>query len=223
MADGSDALPKGAAGVWGQVVAALILVPALCVGLWALGETGTPTSVPTPAAACPEEKPARTDPPRVSEAQLCDLLKRPDLAQLLGTPSETPKSAGGRDGSIGRPSGRVDFETYTVTLSAGYDGLPVTESVAFLGKDAQERTVLGHPAVLSSDYTLSISFRLDGSDATSGPGVPVRTLTVARDPKDGGDSFELSLWRANGGVPDDAVLLRVAEKVLPTIPGWEAA
>ena len=33
---------------------------------------------------------------------------------------------------------------------------------------------------------------------------------------------EVTLWRADGGVPDDAVLLRVAEKVLPTVPRWAA-
>jgi hypothetical protein len=42
---------------------------------------------------------------------------------------------------------------------------------------------------------------------------------VARDANDSGGSFELALWRTDGGVPDDAVLLRVAEKVLPTVPG----
>ncbi|WP_406308939.1 hypothetical protein [Streptomyces sp. NBC_00623] len=73
-----------------------------------------------------------------------------------------------------------------------------------------------------SDRTISISFRLDGSDTDSGPGVPARALTVARDAEDSGGSFEVVLWRADGGVPDDAVLLRVAEKVLPTVPGWAA-
>ncbi|MFF7190678.1 hypothetical protein ACFZAR_36935 [Streptomyces sp. NPDC008222] len=43
---------------------------------------------------------------------------------------------------------------------------------------------------------------------------------MAQDAKDRGSSFEGSLWRADGWVPDDAVLLRVAEKVLPTVPGW---
>ncbi|WP_328891535.1 hypothetical protein [Streptomyces sp. NBC_00316] len=45
---------------------------------------------------------------------------------------------------------------------------------------------------------------------------------MAQDAKDSGGSFEVTLWRADGGVPDDAVLLRAAEKVLPTVPGWAA-
>lgn len=59
--------------------------------------------------------------------------------------------------------------------------------------------------------------------------VPGRTLQrrevdrYARDAPDGGDSFELTLWRADGAVPDDAVLLRVAGQVPPTVPGWAAA
>lgn len=120
------------------------------------------------------------------------------------------------------PSARVEFGTYTVTLSATYDRFPVAGSAAFLGNGARQRTVLGRPAVVYSDRTISISFRLDGSDTDSGPGVPARALTVARDAKDSGGSFEVVLWRADGVVPDEAVLLRVAEKVLPTVPGWTA-
>ncbi|HEY9367613.1 DUF6215 domain-containing protein [Streptomyces sp.] len=236
MADDIDALPKGA-GMVGQVVAGLTLVPALCVGLWALGDTANSNSGAPQPATCAEGKTGKASeepgqvPGRVSGTQLCKALNRPDLADLLGTPTETLKSASGSDGSfklgsgkeIATPSSRVEFGTYTVTLSASYDRLPVAGSAAYLGRDAQERTVLGRPAVLSSDYTLSISFRLDGSDAHSGPGVPARSLTVARDAKDSGGSLTVTVWREGGGVPDDAVLLRVAEKVLPTVPGWNAA
>ncbi|MFF7896586.1 hypothetical protein ACFZDI_32710 [Streptomyces sp. NPDC007907] len=44
-------------------------------------------------------------------------------------------------------------------------------------------------------------------------------MTVARDAEDRGGSLDVTLWRADGVVPDDAVLPRVAEKVLPTVPG----
>ncbi|MFF3459314.1 DUF6215 domain-containing protein [Streptomyces sp. NPDC002730] len=149
---------------------------------------------------------------------------------MLGTPGEIAKTAGGSGGSvelaggkeIATPSAQVEFGTYTVTLSATYDRLPVAGSAALLGVGARQRTVLGRPAVLYSDRTISISFRLDGSDTASGPGVPARALTVAQDAKDSGGSFEVTLWRADGGVPDDAALLRVAEKVLPTVPRWAA-
>ncbi|MFB7311088.1 DUF6215 domain-containing protein [Streptomyces sp. NPDC056192] len=234
MADDIDAPTKGA-GAWGQAVAAVALVAALGVGLWALGETSSSNS-DLPPATCsggePEKTPGKAGKVlrRVSGAQLCEALNRTDLAELLGTPGETAKTAGGSGGSVkfagGKevftPSARVEFGTYTVTLSATYDRFPVAGSAALLGNGARQRTVLGRPAVVYSDRTISISFRLDGSDTDSGPGVPARALTVARDAKDSGGSFEVVLWRADGVVPDDAVLLRVAEKVLPTVPGWTA-
>ncbi|WP_137990432.1 DUF6215 domain-containing protein [Streptomyces vilmorinianum] len=229
MADDIDTLPRGA-GAWGQAVAAVVLTAVLGVGLWTLGETassGSATPRPATCSGAEAEKAAG----RVSGAQLCEALHRPDLAALLGTPGEIAKTAGGGAGTfrpvggkeIVTPSAEVEFETYTVTLKATYDRLPVAGSAAYLGDGARQRTVLGRPAVLYWDRTLSISFRLDGSDATSGPGVPVCALSVARDAKDSGGSFEVVLWRADGAVPDDAVLLRVAEKVLPTIPGWNAS
>jgi len=45
-------------------------------------------------------------------------------------------------------------------------------------------------------------------------------LVVAPDVKDGGGSYELSIWRQDNVRPDDTALLRVAQQVLPTIPGW---
>ncbi|MFD4624495.1 hypothetical protein [Streptomyces sp. NPDC058475] len=35
-------------------------------------------------------------------------------------------------------------------------------------------------------------------------------------------SFEVVIWRQDEVPPDDAALLRVAEQVLPTVPGWTA-
>ncbi|MFD5395989.1 DUF6215 domain-containing protein [Streptomyces sp. NPDC127097] len=217
------------AGAWGQAVAAVALVAALGIGLWAFQGTSSSSDGAQPPATCSggeAEKKSR----HVSGAQLCAALNRPDLAELLGTPGQAAKTAGGSGSSvklgngkeIATPSAQVEFETCTVTLSATYDGHPVAGSAALLGDGARQRTVLDRPAVVYADRTISIRFRLDGSDTDSGPGVPARTLTVAQDAKDSGGSFEVSLWRADGAVPDDAVLLRVAEKVLPTVPGWAA-
>lgn len=211
---------------WGQAVVAVALVAALGGGLLAFGRTSE-NSGPPPATCSDEE--SKKSAGRVTGAELCEALHRPDLPALLGTPTETAKTAHGSDGSVGlaggkdipMPSAEVEFDTYTVTLSATYDGLPVAGSHELLG-EAQERTVLGRPAVLYSDRTIRINFRLDGGDADSGPGVPLRSLMVAQDAKDGGGSFDVTLWRADGMAPDDAVLLRVAEKVLPTVPGWTA-
>ncbi|MCT4353974.1 DUF6215 domain-containing protein [Streptomyces sp. Je 1-79] len=235
MAEDVDALPKGA-GMWGQVVAGLLVVPALGFGLWAMGEAvGDTGGGPPRPAACGDGEtggtPGKTRETRgrLSGDELCKALNRPDLARLLGTPEEMATSADGSDGSlklagaardIATPTSEVRFATYTVTLSALYDGAPVAGYTPFTGHSAEERKVLGRPAVLYSDQTISIRFRLDGSDAETGPGVPARSVIVARDARDSGGSYEVTLWRGDGAVPDDAVLLRVAEAVLPTLPGW---
>ncbi|WP_329112847.1 DUF6215 domain-containing protein [Streptomyces sp. NBC_01353] len=218
-----------------QAVAGLLLVPALCAGLWVLGETVDSNGVNSAKgpASCsdgePEKAPVEPGQVPVTGTQLCEVLNRPDLAELLGTPTEPVKSAHGSDSSFGigdekvaTPSAEVEIGTYTVTLSATYDDRPVGGEPSILWNDAQRRKLLGRPAVLYSDRTISIRFRLDGSDAQTGPGVPTRTVVVARDAKDSGGSFEVTLWRQDGWVPDDAVLLDIAEKVLPTVPGWSA-
>ncbi len=231
MADDIDASTKGPSA-WAQAVAALALGAALCVGLWTLRGTSSTDSAPPPARCSDgesEKAPAKT-PGRVAGVELCEALNRPGLAELLGTPGDIAKSALGSDPSVGSangketatPSGRVELGTYTVTLTATYDNLPVAGSAALLGVDAQQRAVLGRPAVLYSQRTISIRFRLDGSDTDSGPGLPARVLTVSQDAKDSGGSFDVAIWREDGQVPDDAVLLRLAEKVLPTVPGWAA-
>ncbi|MFI9749608.1 DUF6215 domain-containing protein [Streptomyces collinus] len=211
------------ANAWGQALAAVVLVGALGAGFWGLAKTSSAESEPKPATCSDGETPAPQG-KHLSGAQLCEALNRPDLAALLGTPTEIAKTASGSDSSIGKiatPQAQVEFETYTVTLSATYDGLPVAGSETLLGSDARRQKVLGRPGVLYSNRTVSISFRLDGGDADSGPGVPARALTVAQDAKDRGGSLDVTLWRADGVVPDDAVLLRVAETVLPTVPGWK--
>ncbi|MFD9305122.1 DUF6215 domain-containing protein [Streptomyces sp. NPDC060048] len=236
MADDFDAPNKGVAAV-GQAITALALVGGLGIGFWTTAQSSADTSTPPPRpATCsggePEKPSAESGAaPRVSGAQLCTALHRPDLAELLGTPGESAKSAGGSEGSfrpaggeeIAAPSARVEFGTYTVTLRVGYDRFPVSTTAALLGEETPGRMVLGRQAALYSDRTISISFRLDGSDSQSRPGVPARVLAVARDAQDSGGSYDVTLWRTDGLVPDDAVLLRVAETVLPTIPGWSAA
>ncbi|WP_063739343.1 DUF6215 domain-containing protein [Streptomyces iakyrus] len=223
MAEENDA-PMTGANAWAQALAAVVLVGALGAGFWGLAKTSAAESEPKPATCSDTETPAPKG-KHLSGAQLCKALNRSDLAALLGTPTEVAKTASGSDSSIGEiatPQAQVEFETYTVTLSATYDGLPVAGSETLLGTDARPRKTLGRPGVLYSTRTISISFRLDGEDADSGPGVPARAVTVAQDAKDRGGSLDVTLWRADGVVPDDAVLLRVAEAVLPTVPGWKA-
>ncbi|GAA2435163.1 DUF6215 domain-containing protein [Streptomyces mauvecolor] len=215
---------------WLQAVAAVGLVAALCAGVWVSGALSDSGSVAKPATCSGGEPTTAAGKAHVSGAQLCKALNRPDLAELLGTPGQIAKTASGSDSSmsllagkdVATPSAQVEFETYTVTLAGTFDRLPVAGSASLLGKGAQQRTLLGRPAVLYSDQTVSIRFRLDGGDAQTGPGVPARVVSVARNAKDSGGSFEVTLWRSDGRVPDDAVLLRIAEQVLPTVPGWTA-
>lgn len=222
--------PKESGSPWLQAVAAVALVAALCAGAWASGALSDSSGVAKPATCSDGEPTTAAGKAHVSGAQLCEALNRPDLAELLGTPGQIAKTASGSDSSmsllggkdIPTPSAQVKFETYTVTLAGTFDGLPVAGSASLLGRGAQQRTVLGRPAVLYSDQTISIRFRLDGGDAQTGPGVPARVVSVAQNAKDSGGSFEVTLWRSDGLIPDDAVLLRVAEKLLPTVPGWTA-
>ncbi|MFF1409343.1 DUF6215 domain-containing protein [Streptomyces sp. NPDC058289] len=235
MSEDAGTITKGAA--IGQGLTAVALIGAMGIGLWAAGESVNSSGERKPVTCShglPEETPAKAEVEagHVSGAQLCAALHRPDLADLLGTPGEAVKNANGggstfkpvgSDEEIHTPSGEIELDTYTVHLRASYDGLTVATVARFLGDGTPPQTVLGRPATFYSDRTLSISFSLDGSNASSGSGVPTRSLVVARDPEDGNGSYELTLWRSDGGVPDDAVVLRVAEQVLPTIPGWAAA
>ena len=233
MSDSNDVPEKGM-NPWGQAISAVALVAALALGFWALTKTqnadGGAESKPAACSGGAAQKGGKAA-DRVHGDELCEALNRSDLAELLGTPGETAKSASGNDESsigtgrekIANPSARVEFATYTVTLSATYDKLPVGDSAVLLGQDGQLRKVLGRPGAFYSTQTMKIGFRLDGSDATSAPGVPARVLDVALDAEDKGGSYELALWRSDGGVPDDATLLQIAETVLPRIPGWSAA
>ncbi|MCX4761976.1 DUF6215 domain-containing protein [Streptomyces sp. NBC_01275] len=216
---------------WGQAVMAVVLVGALAGGLWVIQKNsaeGASAAADEPAS-CSNDKDAKPSAKRISGAQLCKALNRTDLSWLLGTPREKAQTAHGSESSvklaggteIATPEATVTFETYSVKLSRSYDGFPVADMADLLGGTAQKKTIAGHPAVLYSDRTIALSFDLGGSGkASTGPGGIARSLIVAPDAKDGGGSYELAIWRQDDVVPDDAALLSVAERVLPTIPGW---
>ncbi|MCZ4121854.1 DUF6215 domain-containing protein [Streptomyces sp. H39-S7] len=211
-----------------QAVAAVVLVSVVAGGIRAVEAAPDASGDRGPAVCSAADQ---TLPPQyVSGAGLCEALNRPDLPALLGTPADHAETAWGGGGWItpagsvrtAAPEGNVRLETYSVKVSASYDQLPVTRLAALLGRTAQVRTVLGHPAVLYSDRTFAIAFDGGGGKASSGPGGIARHLVVAQDAKDGGGSYEVAIWRQDDVLPDDAALFRVAEKVLPTIPGWTA-
>ncbi|MET7687079.1 DUF6215 domain-containing protein [Streptomyces sp. NPDC005483] len=219
--------PEKGSNEWGQAIAALVVVG----GLFALLLSGTfqqKSGDPDPAV-CDASDDARPSKP-VSGMQLCTALNRADLPTLLGTPTEYAMNASGKesmstwaDGTkTVTPEAEIQLATYSVKLSTSDDDIPVAEMAEFLGKSAQNRTVGGHPAVLYSDRTIALNFNLGGGKVDTGPGGIAPTLLVAKDTKDGGGFYEVAIWRQDDVVPDDLALFRVAETVLPTVPGWTA-
>jgi hypothetical protein len=211
-----------------QAAAALVLVGGVLGGMWGLGIFNLSSAAASKPAVC-SVTPATPATPAAATAdasagRLCAALNRSDLPVLLGTPGDhllnasgstsTFTSAGGSQSRT--PQADVQTTTYSLKLTGNDDDLTVAEAVPLLGGTAQQTTVLGHPAVLYSNRT--IAFSLGGGGTR--PGGIARTLMVARSAKDGGGSFEIALWRQDDVLPDDNALRRVAEQVLPTLPGW---
>ncbi|WP_128429426.1 DUF6215 domain-containing protein [Streptomyces cyaneus] len=230
--------PEKEPNVWGQAIAAVALFGALAAALW-VGPRVMPSddNTPQPASCSDGEleklpKAYKEDTPQpVTGDELCKALNRPDLAELLGTPGETATTASGTsntapltDGKVAQPEAEVRFDTYTVNVSATYNDLTTDQYVKLMKygneQDIKTLTVLGRPAVFASDHTMKLEINL-GSGGSGGPveqGPLARTLTVALDRKDQGGYFDVTVWSESGALPDDSVLLGIAEKVLPTIP-----
>ncbi|WP_310591783.1 DUF6215 domain-containing protein [Streptomyces resistomycificus] len=231
--------PEKEPNAWGQAAAALALFGALGVALWVAprvmpSEDTTPQPVSCSEGAHEElPKAYKQTPQPVTGEELCKALNRPDLAKLLGTPGETATTASGTsdtapltDGKVAQPEAQVAFDTYTVNVSATYNELSTDQYVNLMKfgneKDVKTLTLLGRPAVLSSDHTMKIEINL-GSVGSSGPveqGPLARTLSVALDRNDRGGYCDITVWSTSGAValPDDSVLLDIAERVLPRIP-----
>lgn len=234
----TPAAAKKEPNAWGQAVAAVAVFAALGAALW-LGPHLLPSDIDSApqAASCPngegEELPSayRHTDQAVTGDELCKALNRSDLAQLLGTPAETATVASGTsdtapltDGKVAQPEAEVQFDTYTVNVSATYNKLSIAQYVKLMefGEETDVRTlsVLGRPAVLFSDHTMKIEINL-GSGGSGGPveqGPQARTLTVALDGEDRGGYCDITVWSTSGVLPDDSALLDIAEKVLPAIP-----
>ncbi|MFD7017277.1 DUF6215 domain-containing protein [Streptomyces sp. NPDC059928] len=229
------AAPEKEPNVWGQAIAAVAVVGALAAALW-LAPRVLPSdhSTARQPAACPagehKELPkAYKGTPRAATGdELCKALNRPDLAQLLGTPGESATTASGTSNTslltaekVALPEAEVSFDTYTVHLSATYNELSIAQYVKLMKfgneKDVKQLPVLGRPAVLSSDHTMAIRIG-PGSGGPVEQGPLARTLSIALDQADRGGYYEVTVWRTSGVLPDDGVLLGIAEKVLPTIP-----
>ncbi|MGW7425700.1 DUF6215 domain-containing protein [Streptomyces sp. NPDC054813] len=222
---------------WGQAVAAVAVFGALGAALWVVPRVmPSGESTPQPASCSGGEheelpKAYKQTPQPVTGEELCKALNRPDLAELLGTPGETATAASGTsdtapltDGKVAQPEAEVTFDTYTVNVSATYNELPTAQYVKLMKfgdeRDIKTLTVLGRPAVFSSDHTMKFEINL-GSGGSGGPveqGPLARTLSVALDRHDRGGYCDITVWSTSGALPDDSVLLGIAGKVLPRIP-----
>ncbi|WP_406164546.1 DUF6215 domain-containing protein [Streptomyces sp. NBC_00996] len=229
--------PKKEPNAWGQAVAAVAVIGALAAALWVAPRVmPSDDNTPQPASCSAGEheelpKAYKQTPQPVTGEELCKALNRPDLAKLLGTPGETATTASGTsntapltDGKVAQPEAEVTFDTYTVNVSATYNELSTDQYVKLMKfgdeKDIKTLTVLGRPAVFSSDHTMKLEINL-GSGGSGGPveqGPLARTLSVALDRHDRGGYCDITVWSTSGALPDDSVLLDIAEKVLPTIP-----
>ncbi|MFJ4535415.1 DUF6215 domain-containing protein [Streptomyces tibetensis] len=222
---------------WGQAIAAVAVFGALGAALWVAPHVmPSEDKTPQPASCLDGEheelpKAYKKTPKPVTGDELCKALNRPDLAELLGTPGENATTASGSsstapltDGKVAQPEAEVKFDTYTVNVSATYNELTTGQYEKLMktgGEQAVETVaVLGRPAVFSSDHTMRFEIDL-GSGGSGGPveqGPLARTLTVALDRDDRGGYYDITVWSESGALPDDSVLLGIAEKVLPTIP-----
>ncbi|MEU9184709.1 DUF6215 domain-containing protein [Streptomyces sp. NPDC048484] len=229
--------PEKEPNAWGQAVAAVAVFGAVAVALWAAPRLmPSDNNAPQPASCsdgAPEELPkAYKDTPQpVTGEELCKALNRPDLAKLLGTPGETATTASSTnntapltDEKVAQPEAEVTFDTYTVNVSATYNELSTDQYVKLMKfgdeTDVKTLTVLGRPAVLASDHTMKLEINLGGG-GSGGPveeGPLARTLSVALDRNDRGGYCDITVWSASGTLPNDSVLLDIAERVLPRIP-----
>ncbi|MEV0094437.1 DUF6215 domain-containing protein [Streptomyces sp. NPDC050738] len=213
-----------------QAFAAVAVLGAIAGALWLqtrFDDQGTAHSGPAVCSSS-HEKVLRG---QVSGGDLCKALNRPDLPTLLGAPGSEVESASGSasESAIGgiktvTPEATVDIEEYTVKLSATYDRLGVSDFADLVGASAQKKTVLGHPAVLYMDRTISIRFNLGGGSdkAETGAGGVAWCLLIAKDVKDGGGYYEIDIYRQDNVTPDHTTLIGLAERVLPAVPGWAA-
>ncbi|MEU2023800.1 DUF6215 domain-containing protein [Streptomyces sp. NPDC016469] len=236
--DGPAAPQKKEPNAAAQAFVALALVGALVGAVWlAPLVTEDATATARKPATCSDHdagkklpKAYALTPGAVTGNDLCKALNRSDLADLLGTPGETPLVAYGNSGTaaltadkVAESEARVQFDTYTVEFSATYNHLTAAQYAKVLAPqtlDHRAEKVLGRPAVFTSDHLMQFRIGGEGSSSTATEGPLARTLTVALDRKDPGGSFDFTMWSATGAVlPGDDVILGVVEKFLPTLPG----
>ncbi|MFF7992977.1 DUF6215 domain-containing protein [Kitasatospora xanthocidica] len=194
-----------------QLLAAVGLVGAVVAGLWGLSLLETSTKPAEKPAECAAAKP--TDPP--GYPALCAAVNRPDLPALLGTPDDHITTAHPAPLALGKDP-MVEVRLLHTVVGFTDSSTTVDDMTGMPQFHAVPATVLGHPAVTYSSNALVLA-----PGAKTGP--ITRNLVVAQDPKaPAGRAFEIAVFREDGRALDDATLNRLAETVLPTLPGWVA-
>ncbi|MFD9091956.1 DUF6215 domain-containing protein [Streptomyces collinus] len=238
----SPGAPEKDHNAWGQALAAFGVFGALAAAIW-LGPHMLPSDDNSAhPASCSDSKDSEHDklpkayartPGAVTGDELCEALNRPDLPRLLGTPRETATTAYGNngtaaltDGKVAEPEAQVEFDTYTVNVSASYNHLSTAQYVRLFDiagdraeKDVRTVKVLGRPAFFSSDHTMKfeINFGEEHKSAPVRQGPLARSLSIALDHKDRGGFYDITVWSKSGALPPDTALVDIAEKVLPTV------
>ncbi|MFJ8627842.1 DUF6215 domain-containing protein [Kitasatospora sp. NPDC093550] len=199
-----------------QLAAAAVVLGGFLAALWGLGCMDGSTDPHAEPVAKPAEcaAPRPTDPP--GYPALCAALNRPDLPSLLGTPEDRVSTAHPAPIVFGKDV-MVEVRLKLSVVSLMDSNTSVDDMVGMPQFFAQPTTVLGHPAVT---YRSSASYIFAPGKA----GPSTRNLVVAQDPKaPGGRAYELAVFRQDERNPDEAALNRLAEALLPTLPGWVAA
>ncbi|MFD5467874.1 DUF6215 domain-containing protein [Kitasatospora sp. NPDC127059] len=163
--------------------------------------------------------PAGTDDPK-DYAAFCAALNRPDLPTLLGTPDDRVSTAGpGLFKEEGKQA-RAEVRLQGTVVSLAESPVSAWSMRDGTWPGATPVTVLGHPAATSKGQTITL---FDPNRRSSQDSPTSRKLVIAEDPKDpGGRAFEVTAFRPDGKQVEDAVVQRVAEAVIPNLPGWVA-
>ncbi|MEU9041826.1 MULTISPECIES: DUF6215 domain-containing protein [unclassified Kitasatospora] len=211
-AGNADNAEKGNDRTGLKLAGVVVLVAGVMAGLWGLGFLDTPPKPEDKPVECVAPRP--TDPP--GYPALCAAINRRDLPALLGTPEDRITTAHPAPLALGKDP-MVEVRLLHTALAITDSSTTVEDMIGMPQFLAKPATVLGHPAVTYSSNALVL--------VPGGKTGPVtRSLVVAQDPKaPGGRAFELSIFREDGQAPDDATLNRLAETVMPTLPGWVAA
>ncbi|MFG2843742.1 DUF6215 domain-containing protein [Kitasatospora sp. NPDC048296] len=197
------------------VIAAGAVIVVACGAVAALAGTGALKPHRADATCAPSSADLPAD-----YAAFCAALNRSDLPTLLGTPDDRVSTAGpGPFKEQKETMAEVRLQDTVVNLSESpVSAWSMGDWTSF---GATRVTVLGHPAVTTWGRTMTL-FAPGGKSSQDGP--TTRNLVIAKNAKDpGGRAFEITVFRQDGKNVDDAVVQRVAEAVVPNLPGWVAA